>query len=67
MKNALWVKVYGPGWDQCVKADSLDWSSDSLSGKLDGEQVLFVHLMSVDAIFVTPDGGEKKKPAEEKS
>lgn len=56
----FWVKVYGPGWDQCMQVDRVDWSADSLAAFVGDTQVMFVHLASVDAVFVSLDSGAKK-------
>lgn len=54
----LYVTVYGPGWDRCALVDRVDWSEASIAAWHGGEQVLFVHLASVDAVFVSR--GKKK-------
>lgn len=58
--GAFWVNVYGPGWDQCMKVDRVDWSADSLAAFVGELQVMFVHLVSVDAVFVSRGSGAKK-------
>lgn len=61
MENgALYVNVYGPGWDQCMKVDRVDWSADSLVAFVGETQVMFVHLVSVDAVFVSRQRAAKK-------
>ncbi len=59
--GAFWVNVYGPGWDQCVKVDRVDWSEASIAAYYGGEQVLFVHLASVDAVFVSRSKKQSEK------
>lgn len=61
MEGPFWVKVYGPGWDQCVKVDRVDWSPDSLQGFVGDTPVLFVHLASIDGVFIVTQSKGKDK------
>lgn len=61
MDGPFWVKVYGPGWDQCVKVDRVDWSADSLQGFIGETPVMLVHLISIDSVFIVPEKADKGK------
>lgn len=60
-KEELYVTVYGPGWDRCAPVDRVDWSEASIAAYYGGEQVLFVHLASVDAVFVSRSKKQSEK------